>query len=207
MAITRRAQASDNVSNGGIVVSVGLIVALAAIIACLMWVKRRIRNVIPISAPLEHLSSNEVQPRKGIESYMLESIPVIMYRASLESDDQDELSKAGKSTSAGPGYDPVEAAVTAQAEVAQGESPVRNLNVSIKNIDTSINEDTAQAVERKGSRQDTKTCSICTEDFVEGRNVRILPCRHIYHRRCIDPWLLDFAGTCPLWYVDLVIMN
>lgn len=44
-------------------------------------------------------------------------------------------------------------------------------------------------------------CSICTEDFVDGDDIRRLPCNHIFHPRCIDPWLRGFAVTCPLWQV------
>lgn len=44
-------------------------------------------------------------------------------------------------------------------------------------------------------------CSICTEDFTTGEDVRVLPCQHKYHPACIDPWLLNVSGTCPLWYV------
>jgi hypothetical protein len=46
-------------------------------------------------------------------------------------------------------------------------------------------------------------CSICTEDFVAGEDVRVLPCKHKFHPACIDPWLLNVSGTCPLWYVYL----
>lgn len=46
-----------------------------------------------------------------------------------------------------------------------------------------------------------QSCSICTEDFVDGDDVRRLPCDHIFHPRCIDPWLSGFAVTCPLWQV------
>lgn len=46
-----------------------------------------------------------------------------------------------------------------------------------------------------------QSCSICTEDFVDGDDIRRLPCDHIYHPRCIDPWLSGFAVTCPLWQV------
>jgi hypothetical protein len=42
-------------------------------------------------------------------------------------------------------------------------------------------------------------CSICTEDFTMGEDVRVLPCNHQYHPACIDPWLLNVSGTCPLW--------
>lgn len=44
-------------------------------------------------------------------------------------------------------------------------------------------------------------CSICTEDFTVGEDVRVLPCHHQYHPACIDPWLVNVSGTCPLWYV------
>ena len=42
-------------------------------------------------------------------------------------------------------------------------------------------------------------CSVCTEDFVKGDDIRVLPCGHKYHPECIDPWLLNVSGTCPLW--------
>lgn len=42
-------------------------------------------------------------------------------------------------------------------------------------------------------------CSICTDDFATGEDVRVLPCHHKYHPACIDPWLLNVSGTCPLW--------
>jgi hypothetical protein len=43
------------------------------------------------------------------------------------------------------------------------------------------------------------SCPVCTDDFVESEKVRILPCGHIYHQHCIDPWLLERSGTCPMW--------
>ncbi|CAF3546405.1 unnamed protein product [Fusarium graminearum] len=45
-------------------------------------------------------------------------------------------------------------------------------------------------------------CSICTEDFVEGVKLRMLPCRHLYHPQCIDPWLTNRSRTCPLCRVN-----
>ena len=42
-------------------------------------------------------------------------------------------------------------------------------------------------------------CSVCTEDFVKGQDIRILPCNHKFHPDCIDPWLLNVSGTCPMW--------
>ncbi|KFZ19720.1 hypothetical protein V501_00541 [Pseudogymnoascus sp. VKM F-4519 (FW-2642)] len=51
---------------------------------------------------------------------------------------------------------------------------------------------------QSGTSIDPATCSVCIESFAENENVRILPCSHIYHQRCIDPWLLNKSGTCPL---------
>ncbi|CAK7268595.1 hypothetical protein SEPCBS57363_003173 [Sporothrix epigloea] len=46
-------------------------------------------------------------------------------------------------------------------------------------------------------------CSICTEDFTVGEDVRVLPCNHKYHPHCVDPWLMNVSGTCPLCRLDL----
>ncbi|KAH6610163.1 ring finger domain-containing [Trichoderma cornu-damae] len=46
-------------------------------------------------------------------------------------------------------------------------------------------------------------CSICTEDFTEGEDMRVLPCNHQFHPNCIDPWLINISGTCPLCRLDL----
>lgn len=46
-------------------------------------------------------------------------------------------------------------------------------------------------------------CSICTEDFEMGQDIRLLPCNHQFHPECVDPWLLNVSGTCPLCRVDL----
>ncbi|EJT69373.1 RING-7 protein [Gaeumannomyces tritici R3-111a-1] len=46
-------------------------------------------------------------------------------------------------------------------------------------------------------------CSICTDDFLVGEDVRVLPCDHKFHPPCIDPWLINVSGTCPLCRLDL----
>lgn len=42
------------------------------------------------------------------------------------------------------------------------------------------------------------TCPICTEDFVQYQLLRVLPCGHQYHMKCIEDWLAR-GSNCPVW--------
>ncbi|EOA82931.1 hypothetical protein ACJQWK_04679 [Exserohilum turcicum] len=61
----------------------------------------------------------------------------------------------------------------------------------------------AAAVADTTSNDQSLVCSICTEDFEKGQDLRVLPCNHKFHPECVDPWLLNVSGTCPLCRVDL----
>ncbi|PFH55813.1 hypothetical protein XA68_17573 [Ophiocordyceps unilateralis] len=54
-----------------------------------------------------------------------------------------------------------------------------------------------------GDNEGQLGCSICTEDFRVGEDVRVLPCNHQFHPNCVDPWLVNVSGTCPLCRLDL----
>ncbi|TNN10795.1 RING finger protein isoform 2 [Schistosoma japonicum] len=50
---------------------------------------------------------------------------------------------------------------------------------------------------------DYQQCAICIEGFRTMDNIRILPCRHYFHKLCIDPWLLE-QRNCPMCKLDIL---
>jgi E3 ubiquitin-protein ligase RNF13 len=46
------------------------------------------------------------------------------------------------------------------------------------------------------------SCAICMEKFIVGKKVKVLPCQHIFHPRCINEWLSNHSTVCPLCKKD-----
>lgn len=40
-------------------------------------------------------------------------------------------------------------------------------------------------------------CTVCLQDFKLAEKVRVLPCNHAFHKKCIDPWLTKSVRVCP----------
>ncbi|KAJ1939502.1 hypothetical protein EC988_007290, partial [Linderina pennispora] len=43
-------------------------------------------------------------------------------------------------------------------------------------------------------------CAICLDPYVHNACLRVLPCRHAFHKTCIDAWLMcdDITFHCPI---------
>uniref|UniRef100_A0A673BBA8 RING finger protein 150 n=1 Tax=Sphaeramia orbicularis TaxID=375764 RepID=A0A673BBA8_9TELE len=59
---------------------------------------------------------------------------------------------------------------------------------------------------RKGDQEteaDFDNCAVCIEGYKANDVVRVLPCRHLFHKSCVDPWLLDHR-TCPMCKMNIL---
>mmetsp|Transcript_40080 Transcript_40080/g.55694 ORF Transcript_40080/g.55694 Transcript_40080/m.55694 type:complete len:277 (-) Transcript_40080:342-1172(-) len=44
----------------------------------------------------------------------------------------------------------------------------------------------------------TEECYVCLSEYVEGEQLRVLPCKHEFHAACVDKWLKEVHRVCPL---------
>ncbi|CAK3823209.1 Receptor y region, transmembrane domain- and RING domain-containing 3 [Lecanosticta acicola] len=144
---------------------------------------------------------------RGLAMAMLETIPIVKFRDG----EQDRQPKPTET-------ELEEGRTQQQRETAQQhettipstdgtrEQPDTAINGPSEEAGTSSSGGIAAATERpnaESSKAENPGCSICTEDFQPGEDQRVLPCDHRFHPACVDPWLLNVSGTCPLCRIDL----
>ena len=149
---------------------------------------------------------------RGLARAVLETLPIVKFGdpAPAKADPSLELESQPSATAPDP---TMGTRLSAIPEEPRTPGPRRTDTapmsgaVSLPEEPTEDQEDAQQTT--KGAIDSNKTdgpltdehlgCSICTEDFTVGEDVRVLPCDHKFHPPCIDPWLINISGTCPLW--------
>jgi Ring finger domain len=77
-------------------------------------------------------------------------------------------------------------------------SPTPSSDPKHNSMNSSL-EVTQEARPTPGDGFEQQSCAICLDDFVVNTTpVRHLPCNHIYHPHCIDPFLSTRSSLCPL---------
>ncbi|XP_055745234.1 E3 ubiquitin-protein ligase RNF130-like isoform X2 [Salvelinus fontinalis] len=59
---------------------------------------------------------------------------------------------------------------------------------------------------KKGDKEtdpDFNHCAVCIEGYQLNDVVRILPCKHVFHKLCVDPWLNEHC-TCPMCKLNIL---
>lgn len=142
---------------------------------------------------------------KGIARAMLETIPIVKF-----GDREDEKTRArGRDVELETGTQSVPAPVPAVSEADGNKGTGQTDAITAEAGPELVTTETAEGVGRSAKSEDNSelrtenglACSVCTDDFIKGQDIRVLPCNHKFHPECIDPWLLNVSGTCPLWSV------
>lgn len=157
---------------------------------------------------------------KGLARAMLDTIPIVKFgdrepvkqtdvemnnRASSERNAMDDTGAAGQAPLARSTTNSSREARTAANTTANPESRRGSTTVTAATAAGAAGIDPTAQGSTSEPPQDAENlgCSICTDDFELGQDIRVLPCNHKFHPACVDPWLLDVSGTCPLCRVDL----
>lgn len=137
---------------------------------------------------------------KGLARAILETLPIVKFGDPEPiKPGEGDIEMEGGTLSASQHVPGVTDATTTNIEERPKTLP-GTMTVDPASVQTTFPEEVASS-SKPASQETELECSICTEEFTTGEDVRVLPCHHKYHPACIDPWLLNVSGTCPLWYV------
>ncbi|MCJ1386151.1 hypothetical protein MMC17_009277 [Xylographa soralifera] len=143
---------------------------------------------------------------KGIARAMLEALPIVKFGEQDSEENKNVPSERDVELGQTANH---EAAIPATALGEERDNP--ESETVKKEEEAEMGGDAVKTEEVQGhtggsgeeNPESGLTCSVCTDEFIKGQNVRVLPCNHKFHPECIDPWLLNVSGTCPLCRVDL----
>ncbi|KAJ5915230.1 hypothetical protein N7454_011125 [Penicillium verhagenii] len=137
---------------------------------------------------------------RGIARAMLETIPIVKFGDEPAGDGVDAAKRDVEMASQNSGqHSPRSESIADVGETTPGEIEVAAPEQETDHPITPAPESKPDAVPDAGNF----SCPICTDDFIKGQDLRVLPCQHQFHPECIDPWLVNVSGTCPLCRIDL----
>lgn len=135
---------------------------------------------------------------RGIARAMLDTIPIVKFGDNNQPDGKTVGPKGDVEMGSGsevPTNELEERDVTTTAEVTSPHQPQTEVPPTESHEEKPSDAPAAETT----TDHPNFSCPICTDDFVKGQDLRVLPCNHQFHPECIDPWLVNVSGTCPLW--------
>ncbi|KAK8040083.1 ring finger domain-containing protein [Apiospora rasikravindrae] len=164
-------------------IAAGVSIALAIALALIFLIACNSCAFGPLGALRETTNRRSQKHAHGLDSTVVNSFPIIQYQQPKTSPDKAIRKPRGQTID----------------EEAGGSKSLRGERGILARLQiTRPNTILGRPCTRRG--QGT-SCTICTDDFVEGVDVRKLSCGHLFHPTCVDQWLAEFAATCPVWQV------
>ena len=138
---------------------------------------------------------------KGLARAMLETLPIVKFGDKEEEDKNVVQGRDVELADASKNAAPVTENHGDGASTSNTAAPADSGPDVVRTEAAADSEQQAEgtAVGVGDNAENGLACSVCTDDFIKGQDIRVLPCKHKFHPECIDPWLLNVSGTCPLW--------
>ncbi|KAI1104969.1 hypothetical protein F4804DRAFT_166039 [Jackrogersella minutella] len=130
----------------------------------------------------------EINPRGNLPGDQVDSIPIVKYVTAKRKCLAGEVSQTGTSN--------------IQSQAIDTATPTGDVKGTVQRYWSKIYHPETSNTTEHPARDVQQACPTCTEDFLDDDDVRLLPCKHLFHPRCIDPWFKSCAITCPLWQVS-----
>ncbi|KAF6082764.1 ring finger protein 130 [Phyllostomus discolor] len=89
------------------------------------------------------------------------------------------------------------------------ESPSRQIRGQQRRLGDAAKKAISKLTTRTVKKGDKETdpdfdhCAVCIESYKQNDVVRILPCKHVFHKSCVDPWLSEHC-TCPMCKLNIL---
>ncbi|KAJ1651223.1 hypothetical protein IWQ61_008161 [Dispira simplex] len=100
---------------------------------------------------------------------------------------------------------PKSAPISKSIDIDEGVLPDSTSDISSSALYSAYVNDLASTSNREPlntesglSSVDFPSCRICLDNFMIGDKIRLLRCRHVFHKGCVDYWLLRICGQCPI---------
>lgn len=163
--------------------------------------------------PRDTLGRPRQSRARGLGRAILDTLPIVKFGERDPPKPADVELGSTSETRGANSTDGDQAGVTSQQNQPVGTSPSSTQDAVPKSpveqqsgiaaAEPSTTAVPAAGVTSNATPDEVLGCSICTDDFEKGQDIRVLPCDHKFHPECVDPWLLNVSGTCPLCRVDL----
>ncbi|KAG0217751.1 hypothetical protein B0O80DRAFT_435808 [Mortierella sp. GBAus27b] len=180
-----------------VVILLGLSFTVSVVLHCRLYALRQRYRAEALARGGDILPNGTIRMRKTLDKCDLDQFPVRVFsqvNSSAGSTSATAASTSGCKESKGVSE------TSSQSKSSDAKpNPLSRLksNRSVRSVSALAS---AEALDVGAGTTEAvnDTCAICIEEFVEGDEVRILPCHHDFHSECIDPWLTRKSATCPL---------